>query len=311
MWFKTTSTSGRIAGFSDAPSGSTPTHYDRRLMVDSQGRLQFDTAADAVRFTVRDPQPVNDGEWHQAVATLGPSGMRLFVDGTRVGAAADHTRGEDFGGYWRLGADATAAGGGFNGTIDDFSLYPTALTDAQVRDHWVASGRTAGPLPPAPHASFTGTARGRRVTLRGSGTSTDSTIASYGWHFGDGATAATQNVVHTYARSGTYTVTFTVTDDRGYSTSSVRRVTVANARPYATFAAVVHKKTVSFNASRSSDADGRVASYVWRFGDGKTGRGATVAHRYRKAKKYVVRLTVTDNSGAKTTVTRRVKARKR
>ena len=32
VWFNTTSTSGRIAGFSDAPSGSPPTPYDRRLM---------------------------------------------------------------------------------------------------------------------------------------------------------------------------------------------------------------------------------------------------------------------------------------
>ena len=116
--------------------------------MDPQGLLRFDMAPDGVRSAVRDPRPVNDGQWHQAVATLGPSGMRLFVDGARVGAAADHTRGENFGGYWRLGADATASGGDFKGAIDDFSLYPTALTDAQVRDHWVASGRTAGPSRP-------------------------------------------------------------------------------------------------------------------------------------------------------------------
>ncbi len=236
--------------------------------------------------------------------------MFLYVDGTRVGGSTTRTTGEAYGGYWRLGADSAASGGGFNGSIDDFSVYANALSDAQVRAHWVASGRAAGPDPTAPHASFTTSARGRRVTLRGSGTSTDSTIASYAWHFGDGTTASTQTAVHTYPRSGTYNATLTVTDDRGYSSSTTRRLVVANARPYATFVAVVHKRTVSFNASKSSDPDGRVVSYAWRFGDRKAARGVKVQHRYRKAKKFVVRLTVTDSSGATTTVTRTVRTRR-
>jgi PKD repeat protein len=311
VWFKTTSTSGgRIAGFGDAQPGSKSDHYDRILYLDSSGILRFGVAPGGTRFAVRDAKPVNDGQWHQAVATLGAHGMFLFVDGIRVGAWSAHTTGETYGGYWRLGADSTWAGGNLTGSVDDFSVYPTALTDAQVRAHYLATGRTAGPDPTAPRASFGATSRGRRVTFRGAGTSSDASIQSYGWSFGDGTRAAAQNVVHTYARAGTYTAVLTVTDDRGYTATSTRRIKVVNARPYATFVTRVHKKTVSLYASRSSDVDGRIVSYVWSFGDGKTGHGVSVRHKYRKAKKYTVRLTVTDNSGAKTSVTRQVKAKK-
>ena len=38
-------------------------------------------------------------------ATMGPSGMALYVDGVLVGSRADTTQGEAYTGYWRLGGD--------------------------------------------------------------------------------------------------------------------------------------------------------------------------------------------------------------
>lgn len=46
-------------------------------------------------------------------------------------------------------------------------------------------------------------------------TDPDGTIASYAWTFGDGTTGTTATPSHAYAKSGTYPVTLTVTDDRG------------------------------------------------------------------------------------------------
>ena len=54
---------------------------------------------------------------------------------------------------------------------------------------------------------------------------------------------------------------------------------------------------ILFNASSSYDPDGIIASYDWDFGDGKTGRGALVTHRYVDDGTYKVSLTVTDNQG--------------
>ena len=53
--------------------------------------------------------------------------------------------------------------------------------------------------------------------------------------------------------------------------------------------------TVTFNASGSSDSDGTISSYTWRFGDSGTGSGSTVQHTYLSAGTYTARLTVTDD----------------
>lgn len=61
---------------------------------------------------------------------------------------------------------------------------------------------------------------------------------------------------------------------------------------------------VFFNASSSSDPDGSIVSYSWTFGDGTSGSGVTTSHTFWQAGFYLVRLTVTDNQGAKDTYTR-------
>jgi hypothetical protein len=65
-------------------------------------------------------------------------------------------------------------------------------------------------------------------------------------------------------------------------------------------------QAVTFDARASRDSDGTIVSFVWVFGDGTTGSGETVPHTFSDGISYVVRLTVTDNSGAANTATRSV-----
>ena len=55
---------------------------------------------------------------------------------------------------------------------------------------------------------------------------------------------------------------------------------------------------ITFDASGSSDPDGRTVSYAWDFGDGTTATGIRVNKRYSSAGSYTVRLTVRDDRGA-------------
>ena len=55
---------------------------------------------------------------------------------------------------------------------------------------------------------------------------------------------------------------------------------------------------IHFDASKSKDYDGYIKSYKWDFGDGSTGEGQKVTHKYLHPGNYTVVLTVTDNGGA-------------
>lgn len=54
--------------------------------------------------TIRTSGTYNDGAWHQMVATFGPSGRVLYIDGVeQVSGGAATAQG--YVGYWRVGQD--------------------------------------------------------------------------------------------------------------------------------------------------------------------------------------------------------------
>jgi MYXO-CTERM domain-containing protein len=145
---------------------------------------------------------------------------------------------------------------------------------------------------------------GQRLTFSASGSvDADGTIISWRWDFGDGTEASGLSAAHTYEAGGTYVVTLTVIDDKGARSTDTLQVTI-NALPTADAGAARTGEVgqeLAFNASGSSDADGTIASYAWDFGDGSTATGAQAAHTYQSPGFYTVRLTVTDNLGARST----------
>ena len=79
----------------------------------------------------------------------------------------------------------------------------------------------------SPSASFTTGTSGLTATFDASSSNDpDGTIAGYAWSFGDGTTGNGVNPSHTYATSGTYNVTLTVTDDNGASANTSDSVMV-------------------------------------------------------------------------------------
>lgn len=64
---------------------------------------------------------------------------------------------------------------------------------------------------------------------------------------------------------------------------------------------------VTFDGVSSSDKDGKIAAFEWNFGDGAIVKGGPLmGHTYRKAGVYTSILTVTDNSGLKSSATKQI-----
>jgi PKD repeat protein len=138
----------------------------------------------------------------------------------------------------------------------------------------------------------------------------DGSITSYHWDFGDGAELLGVNVHHIYQAHGVFNVTLTVTDDLGEKSIFVQTI-IVNALPLALIDATPDVQflgtPIVFSASRSTDADGSIASFMWDFGDGNSSTMAGPEHTYADTGSFMVSLTVTDNRGAKATDTRFVR----
>ncbi|MEN0128930.1 MAG: PKD domain-containing protein [Brevundimonas sp.] len=304
-WFKTNSTQGgKVIGLGDQQTGSSGS-YDRHVYMQNDGKLVFGTWTGQTN-TITSANSYNNNQWHHVVATQGPDGMKLYVDGVSVGTNPQ-TAAQAYNGYWRVGGDVTwgSTSNNLRGSFDEVAVYGDVLTPAQVSQHYsLGSGVVAPNQAPVP--AFDSTIAGLAVAFDGSASADpDGTIASYAWTFGDGGTDSTATPSHTYTTAGTYTVTLTVTDDKGKPASVSHSVTVApipNHPPTAAFGSDITGLKVDVDGSGSSDDDGNVASYAWTFGDGATATGATASHTYATAGTYTVKLTVTDDDGDTGTV---------
>jgi PKD repeat protein len=144
----------------------------------------------------------------------------------------------------------------------------------------------------------------RDATFTDASTDPDGRVVAWAWAFGDGASGSGSTVSHRYARSGSYPVTLTVTDDDGHQATAVQVVRV-NVAPIAAFTMSPGNPSTTTDvryADGSSDPDGSIAAWAWDFGDGHRSSERHPVHRYASQGLYTVQLTVTDNDGGTTTL---------
>lgn len=122
------------------------------------------------------------------------------------------------------------------------------------------------------------------------------------WNFGDGGTSSLKNPDYIFDIPGTYTVTLTVTDGRGRSSSAKTAIEVWN-RPRAAFE--VRKDDPWDEGDRVAFvnmSEGGV-EYMWDFGDGVFSTLSDPSYRYEHMGNYDVKLVTWSAEGCADSVT--------
>lgn len=109
---------------------------------------------------------------------------------------------------------------------------------------------------------------------------------------------------HQYPGPGSYTVTVSMTNDDGVTSSKAQTITVDETDPgllspvanFEHFSEIENVNYVRFLEQYSGSPNGEIISYMWDFGDGSTGFGSDVIHFYEPGV-YEVTLTVVDFAG--------------
>jgi PKD repeat protein len=196
------------------------------------------------------------------ILMTGPDGRRTGIDPTTGASFEENDRAS----YWTFGPWIDPLGEIADGTPPRFIAFPDAPAGTY---HFTVTGTADGPLQLSAE-----TLRGGTRVLLGefNGTIAAGDVRKYELQF---------------ARTGASTV-----------------AEVSNFTPHAYAGDDVHARTdapILFDASRSFDADGSLASFAWDFGDGATGSGSRAQHAYAVPGDYTVTLTVTDADGATAT----------
>lgn len=150
-WIKTDTTrGGKIVGYGNGRpnTGTQGTrlsgNYDRHVYMDNSGRLNFGVWAGGAQL-VRSSAQYNDNQWHHIVATQGPAGLVLYVDGIKVGQNPA-TAGQPYWGVWHVGGDQLngwpnkPSSNFFQGQIDETAIYAAPLTARQAAEHYRLGG---------------------------------------------------------------------------------------------------------------------------------------------------------------------------
>lgn len=123
---------------------------------------------------------------------------------------------------------------------------------------------------------------------------TDSNLESWAWNFNDaGATATTQSPQHTYAVSGNYDVTLTVTSDQGCSSQRIKNVVISESpSPVITNSAACVNTGVELSETSGTPA----SSWQWQIGNNFY-FSASPTHVFEEPGNFLVGLVVTSQNG--------------
>lgn len=130
-----------------------------------------------------------------------------------------------------------------------------------------------------------------------------SSIVSWAWNFGDGATSTQVTPVHQYAQAGSYWITLMTENTLGCRATDSMLVDVyPNPQAGFTGGPGCEGSPIDFT-NTSTIASGSITRYDWAFGDSTTSGAVDPTHTFTPAGNYNVTLVVTSDFGCVDSVT--------
>ncbi len=153
----------------------------------------------------------------------------------------------------------------------------------------------AGVLPTGSFTLGPSGCAGADIAMNGSGTG----VVYWSWSFGDGATSAMQNTSHAYTLAGIYTITLTVSDSFGCSSSTSQPITITPPFTSCTLAAMGPTIFCQGDSVQLSASPTGGYTYQWYNNNSPISGATGSTYEAHSSGNYTV--TITDPSGCKCT----------
>ena len=216
-----------------------------------------------------------------SMATPGAAGVAALVWSNNPGCTGTEVRDA---------LKATAEDQGAAGKDVYFGYGIVKAADANAYLSGQACGGQGGNVPPT--ASFTFNCTDLACTFNGTASSDpDGSIASYSWDFGDGNGSTAASPSHSFAASGDYSVSLTVTDNEGATGGTSQTVSVSDGSQPPPAAEIVltgtrasNGGTITLNWTGATTAN--VDVYVFGNYNNTTANDGTITYRVNRNTTY-------------------------
>ena len=205
---------------------------------------------------------------------------------------------------WNFGDGNTSKDNNPVHTFNKTGLYSVSVTasnangsDALTRSSYIIASCVLN----APVASFSASATSGNVPLNVSfADQSTGSPTSWNWNFGDGNTSTDKNPVHTFNKSGLYSVTLSVSNANGSNALTKSSYIAVSNSLVAAFSAYPTSGSAPLSVNFTDNTIGSPISWKWNFGDGNTSNETNPVHVFNKTGEYTISITADNNESSST-----------